>query len=505
MHNKLYHGERSAFKQKIYIINILIFIVIIFSSHAYKGVNSKTFDVNPEKRELSKKPSLYINDRLNYNFPRQYEQYYNDNVHTREIFIRLNSFVKYKLFNASITPKVIIGKNNWLFYKDTLDDFTHSNLLKQEELERIKDNLEIQKKWLKKQGIEFVVMVAPNKNSIYSEYMSAKYNVINNNSRLDQFIAYMLKHSDIKLVDVRGEMLQKKKTNTLYYKTDTHWNDVGAFIGYKKLMGVVGEIFGMIKPYDFKDYSIKKATDYSGDLAEMMSLKGVIKESNFVMKKNNREEYKYLTASKEKNIIVTEISNSKFPKAVMFRDSFSIRMIPFISNHFSRIVYDWGSYFDAELIKAEKPDIVIREVVERSFKEAFDYKIEAIQESEQSDLKINEDKENKNVRYNLENISQDANSINIKGWAFLEKEKVAGSKFFVILKKDKEAKLYTTANMKRPDVTAYFKSKINYDDSGFVLNLNKNQLQKGQYQIGIYIKTASDEAYIMTSEFLNLQ
>ena len=60
-----------------------------------------------------------------------------------------------------------------------------------------------------------------------------------------------------------------------------------------------------------------------------------------------------------------EVADATLPSAVMFRDSFTSRMMPFLSEHFSRSVYMWQNDFDRELVSQEKPDVVILEIVGR--------------------------------------------------------------------------------------------------------------------------------------------
>jgi hypothetical protein len=40
-------------------------------------------------------------------------------------------------------------------------------------------------------------------------------------------------------------------------------------------------------------------------------------------------------------------------------------MIPFLSEHFSRVVYVWQNNFDPDLVTAEQPAVVIQEWVAR--------------------------------------------------------------------------------------------------------------------------------------------
>jgi len=63
--------------------------------------------------------------------------------------------------------------------------------------------------------------------------------------------------------------------------------------------------------------------------------------------------------------IVTVIDDPALPRAVIFRDSFTSQLVPFLSEHFSRAVYVWQNDFDANLVTEEHPDVVIQEIVGR--------------------------------------------------------------------------------------------------------------------------------------------
>ena len=71
------------------------------------------------------------------------------------------------------------------------------------------------------------------------------------------------------------------------------------------------------------------------------------------------------SATAEEGYLVTEIPGSTLPRAVIFRDSFTSRLAPFLSEHFSRAVYLWQNDFDADVVSREHPDVVIQEIVGR--------------------------------------------------------------------------------------------------------------------------------------------
>jgi len=55
------------------------------------------------------------------------------------------------------------------------------------------------------------------------------------------------------------------------------------------------------------------------------------------------------------------------PRLMMFRDSFAARLMPYLSEHFSRASYYWQNELDFDAIVEEHPDIVIQEFVARHF------------------------------------------------------------------------------------------------------------------------------------------
>jgi hypothetical protein len=61
------------------------------------------------------------------------------------------------------------------------------------------------------------------------------------------------------------------------------------------------------------------------------------------------------------------------PRALVFRDSFGSAMIPFLSEHFSRVVYVWQNNFDPAFVAAERPAVVIQEWVARHLHTATPY------------------------------------------------------------------------------------------------------------------------------------
>jgi len=106
------------------------------------------------------------------------------------------------------------------------------------------------------------------------------------------------------------------------------------------------------------------------DLAGMMGLKRVLREEDLTLVPRRPRLARVIeppgaAPTAEEGFLITEIPGSTLPRALIFRDSFASRLVPFLSEHFSRAVYMWQNDFDAEAVIKEKPDVVIQEIVGR--------------------------------------------------------------------------------------------------------------------------------------------
>jgi len=329
-----------------------------------------------EQRRLAPKPAFNFEWKTIRAFPKSYEAYFDDHFFFRNALIRL--YGKYQaLFplRESPSPSVVIGKDGWLFYADenVIDDYRQENLFGPQELETIKRHLEQRKRWLEEQGIRFVVTVAPNTHSIYPEHLPDPVRgiIVPGRTRLDQVIQYLKEHSDIEIVDNREALLQAKTVRRTYMKTDTHWNAFGAWVGYRELMNRLSADFPALQPRRLDEFAISSVQVNGGDLARMMGMGESLYEEDIVLTPKfetyarNAAERKDPGGEPGKETVIKETGNGELPRAVMFRDSFANALIPYLSEHFSRIVYIWDHRFHPEIVREEKPDVVIHEIVER--------------------------------------------------------------------------------------------------------------------------------------------
>ena len=168
---------------------------------------------------------------------------------------------------------------------------------------------------------------------------------------------------------MRNILLKNKKNSLLYKETDTHWNNNGAYYGYKAIREKMEELFPDVYFGKEIKYDISKTKKNGGDLLPILGVKEYGALSVFDYTPENGYPY-IIRKNKERNVVVTDardIDVSPLPRAVIFRDSFFVSLQPFVSSLFSEAIYHWKAFDskDKKMVLDEKPDIVIFEIVER--------------------------------------------------------------------------------------------------------------------------------------------
>jgi alginate O-acetyltransferase complex protein AlgJ len=354
---------------------ITIFLTLLIVPHFVELSGSGS--ASAENRKMAERPdgSLILNSFADY--ATEFEKYYNDSFGLRDKLIRWNNRLRLFLFNESPISGVRLGRDGWLYYgaEWELEEYENVMPYKPQDLEGIRKIQEDRRLWLEQRGIKLFIVVAPDKETIYGEYLPPEIHKIGSESRLDQVGNYFRSHPGIEFIDLREPLLRAKAAQRLYHRTDTHWNDYGAFIGYAALMERIARYYPAVKVPSIGDYMVSTAEGNGGDLSVMLSLGDVIKEDRITLvpKSTPRAvdatrpypDPVDLAAYPGRKMVVKETNDPYLPKALIFRDSFGSPLIPFISESFQSSVFVWVFDFLPELIEREKPDIVIFECVER--------------------------------------------------------------------------------------------------------------------------------------------
>jgi alginate O-acetyltransferase complex protein AlgJ len=297
-------------------------------------------------------------------FPQNFENSINHNFFLRDQLIHLDYQVRYFVLHETVYPQVVLGKQGWMYYTNegNLEYYQRVSPLSPEKTNLIVSNLKNIEQNLAAQNIKFLIVIAPNKETIYPEFLPDGIRTTVNPTWADQ-ITQKLKDSTIPVLDLRSPLLQAKQKDQVYFRTDTHWNPVGAHLAYTYILNSLQPAFPILKPHPLTDFDQIPQVS-SGDLAELIHLKGEISEPFTALQARFDKPSRGLK-NPPTGQMITVMPDANLPTAVIFRDSFFNGLQPFVSEHFSRVNYVSDFKVDFNLIAEEKPQIVILEVAER--------------------------------------------------------------------------------------------------------------------------------------------
>jgi hypothetical protein len=191
---------------------------------------------------------------------------------------------------------------------------------------------------------------------IYPESMPAGYRRADQPYRVDVLAEYLQKNCRVQVVTVRSALEQAKARDRIYHRTDTHWNDRGAYVGYREILARIGQ---QPRAYD----PVETMTE-GWDLARMMKLDDIVREEDRRLVPRQPRRARVVEVDRpdkwwNNGRVVFEVNDPALPRVVVFRDSFGSALVPFLAEHFRRSVFLWQYEFDPRVIEQEKPDWVI--------------------------------------------------------------------------------------------------------------------------------------------------
>lgn len=281
---------------------------------------------------------------------------------SEEVNEPLEGYFPPKVHNKS----TIEGREKWLFFalENSLEDYLGNNILSEEELKTYLDGMEELERICQEKGKKLYFFLPPNKEQVYAEFMPT-YKTADTYKRVQRLVDYVHANSDIKIIYPIEELKAAKEKWQLYFKTDTHWNDAGAFIGTQALYALME-----VPVTDLSELTAEERAFESGDLVRVGNLNGKDYEGDI----SYMIYYKlYVDVSFEEgehfssDICSTVSTAENQSSIVVVGDSFRISMGQFLSKDFGRCML-LNSFNMEEAVAVEaiqNADIIVIESLER--------------------------------------------------------------------------------------------------------------------------------------------
>ena len=348
---------------------LLIFIFILFLTAPmliFPLVSGFMNNENREKRELTTFSEVISAPYRNK--PYFFRRYFNDHLPFKNQIITMHSLLTMRLFKTTASPLVAVGNEGWLFFNNIgldnpVSDVTGLTSYSDEQMEIILENISRKTEQLEESGIDFRLLIIPNKEAVYSEYLPSYINSHRaEKSRTDLLVEFLLDNGR-NVIYLKEGLLKEKEYNRVYYKYDTHWNSIGAYVAARELFSSLD-----ISAPEIDDCDIVLSAP-AKDLAVLAGIEDFCVDDYGAKVIWTKEAVTYESVEIAPGII-KHTSNAEDKRTVMVvGDSYFISLRGYFCEQFSEVIEinrNTAEYDPQKLIDKYHPDIIIRQVVERS-------------------------------------------------------------------------------------------------------------------------------------------
>lgn len=223
-------------KNKIF---IAVFLIITLALYPVYRLTYNMWDhTNYENRNYTtvddiKKADIYDKSGV-------IDSFINDNVPFKNELTGINAWINLKIFGTVQSSEVLLGKEGWLFHKNAhdsaaIDDYQGLNPYSEQQLAQLTAKLVQLENTLALKGIEFKVIIPPNKEQVYSRYMPDNIPVLGK-GRVQLMAEYINANCEVQVIYPLDEFRTMSESENIYYKYDTHWNNLGAVKGINLIL-----------------------------------------------------------------------------------------------------------------------------------------------------------------------------------------------------------------------------------------------------------------------------
>lgn len=344
-------------KYKLYIVIFMVMCILPFA-----GMTVAKTETTTENRTMASFPSFIEDGKWNVDYLQDLGAYFEDHYAFRNLMVSVDSQIQAKLFKTSNMDTVIVGKNDWLYYTASLDNYLGQNLMTDQEVYDTAYNLSIVQDYVQNRGAKFLVTVPPNKNSLYGENMPYYDQSKVSSERNYTNITKALKENKISYTDLYKLFSNKKEV--LYLKRDSHWNEKGSLLAYNALLTDLNKEHEL-----YETVPVLRTKTEIGDLNKMIYPMWSQPEWNYDYQ--YKKDYKYTTDTQSvEDAYITTTNKKAEGSLLMFRDSFGNTLLPWMAQSYKKAVFSKEMPYPLEKYMQESnADTVIIEKVERNLKD----------------------------------------------------------------------------------------------------------------------------------------
>ena len=295
------------------IFSILFVIILLLPTAVW--LTQPDFGIEAQRLGL-KPPRLDSRALFNNAYYLSFDQYFNDSFSLRSLLIFAKRWLDYRLFHMTDTDGVHVGTDGWLYSRQSIDDYRKEDCREKQDIEQLALALHATERLVAATGRRFYFIVAPNKSSIYPEFVGPLPQSPSCNYNRYDLLLKAIETNPLKSFVRLDQLLRNtKKCGTLLYDPASRfWNAHGALVAA-----------GAIHRHIAKNQVSKPVLDYtaigpvsSGDLkSQLMGLSTATED----------ESVKHLMGSGQPDL----------PYGIIYGDDFIQNQLAYIEQMFNRL------------------------------------------------------------------------------------------------------------------------------------------------------------------------
>lgn len=263
------------------------------------------------------------------------------------------------MMNRAPSGSALRGRDGWLFLADdtnrVVEQYVGALTAPENELDRWSQETNRRRAVCSASGSKYVLLVAPDKMSVYAN-MLPPHLVAASSRPIDSLIAR------IGAADVLyplAELREASRVQVTYGQTDTHWTDAGALTAARALIAALGRADDPAQAY----WGELRGTVRTGDLGEKLSppRTGAWVESPAARQPDWSNGLDYTG-----RLACWKTPSSPGGGCVVFGNSFfSDVFASVLADIFGQVLFVFTDNVDHELVRRERPAIVLHQTCER--------------------------------------------------------------------------------------------------------------------------------------------
>lgn len=209
----------------------------------------------------------------------------------------------------------------------------------------------------------YALLIPPNAHSVYPEDLPARLTTAAERP-VHALLAQLAEHVPaVPVVHPLPQLLDRKRRDEVFPRTETHWNELGAFVAYQALMDALPAAVPARRLDEDDVWFFPLSAP--GDLGSKRRLPS---KSPHLFAYPRHPDARLVADNMVEgtgNVIVTESPVAPPGTCVVFGDSYTFGLLPFLSESFGRLVFAQSPSVDLRLIERERPQLTLTVISER--------------------------------------------------------------------------------------------------------------------------------------------